>query len=254
MWNRSRGLKNMTLVRIEKLIKTFGSNESQINALNDLTLAINQGDYVVFMGPSGAGKSTLLHIITGLERPTSGCVIIEDQILGNLPDSKLCDLRREKFGIILQFFNLHPHLTVTDNIELPLMIADVPKPQRNKKINQVLELVGISKRRNHYPDELSGGEQQRVAIARALVMNPKLLIADEPTGNLDSKNGQNIIDLLHVLHEAKQITVVQVTHDASIVRLGDRLIQMQDGVIISDQLIDNLDQIPFFNLFPVETM
>jgi putative ABC transport system ATP-binding protein len=239
----------MTLIKIKDLNKTFGQNETLIYALKDLTLSLNRGEYVVLMGPSGAGKSTLLHVLTGLEIPTNGFVTIEDKNLYELSDAERCDLRREKFGIILQFFNLHPQLTVAENIELPLMITGFPKSQRKNRIDQTLELVAMSPRRYHYPDEISVGEQQRIAIARALILNPKILVADEPTGNLDSENSQKIIELLHMLQEKKHVTVIQVTHDASTIRLGDRLIQMEDGKIISDQLIDNIEKIPNYDLF-----
>ncbi|MFX0172590.1 MAG: ABC transporter ATP-binding protein [Candidatus Hodarchaeota archaeon] len=241
----------MVLVKIENLSKTFGQNETLIYALKDLMLTINRGEYVVFMGPSGAGKSTLLHVITGLESPTKGIIFIEDKNLDAMSDAEKCDLRREKFGIILQFFNLHPQLTVAENIELPLMILGVPKSQRKKRIENALELVAMSKRRNHYPKEISVGEQQRIAIARALIMNPKILIADEPTGNLDYENSQKIIELLHTLQEKKQLTVIQVTHDASMVHLGDRLIQMEDGKIINDQLIDNIEKVPNYDFYHI---
>ncbi|MHA1450262.1 MAG: ABC transporter ATP-binding protein, partial [Candidatus Hodarchaeales archaeon] len=160
--------------------------------------------------------------MAGLDTPTNGKITIGESDIVKLSDSERCDLRRHEIGIVFQFFNLHPGLTVAENVELPLVIAGVPKKERPEKIDHVLDAVGMAKRRNHYPYELSGGEQQRTTIARSLVMNPSLILADEPTGDLDSENGSKIIDLLHELCENEGVTIIQVTHDETMLRVGDR--------------------------------
>ena len=228
-------LGEVSLIKLTNVIKTFGEEELAVHALNNINLHIIRNEYVVVMGPSGAGKSTLINILAGLDDPSSGSVFIKGELISSFSDSARCDLRRTEIGIIFQFFNLHPRLTVSENIELPLVIAEVPKKLRFTRITRVLDLLGLHKRRNHYPFELSGGERQRTAIARALVMKPSILLADEPTGDLDSETGENIIDLLHEISEKEEVTVIQVTHDEEMLRVGDRLIQLEDGKIISDE-------------------
>lgn len=232
----------MAVVKVKHLSKTFGKAETLVNALKDINFTVNKNEYVVFMGPSGAGKSTLLNILAGLEESTRGSVVINGLDMTDLPDGAKSDLRREKIAIILQFFNLLQHLTVEENIELPLMLNNIPKKKRRTFIDHVLHLTGIAAKRDNFPGELSGGEQQRTAIARTLVMKPALLLADEPTGNLDSENGQKIIDLLHDLNKKEQLTVIQVTHDESMIRSGDRLIIIEDGLIESDNIIEEIQE------------
>ncbi|MHA2295784.1 MAG: ABC transporter ATP-binding protein [Candidatus Hodarchaeales archaeon] len=234
----------MIRVKVENLDKVFGEGETQVRALNDVNFSIDEKEYVVFMGPSGAGKSTLINLLAGLDTPTEGIVKINGSDLSSMSDSSKCDMRRYEIGIVFQFFNLHPGLTVHENIELPLVIAGISKKERPEKIKRVLKLTSLENRQKHYPFELSGGEQQRTAIARALVMKPSVLLCDEPTGDLDSENGQKIIDLLHYLNLEEDVTIIEVTHDESMLRLGDRLIQMEDGMIINDIILDNGDQIP----------
>lgn len=229
----------MTLIEVGHAIKTFNQGSSQVHALNDVNFSVEKGEFIVIMGPSGAGKSTLINILAGLDFPSKGSVLINGRLMSSMSDSEVCDLRRFEIGIVFQFFNLHPRLSVAENIELPMVIAEIPKKNRPKAVNRVLTLMNLSKRINHYPFELSGGERQRTAIARALVMNPPILLADEPTGDLDSENGTQIIDLLHKMNEIEGVTVVQVTHDEEMLRSGDRVIQMEDGKIISDQTMDN---------------
>lgn len=231
----------MEHIKINRLTKIYGEDNSQIHALNEIELIINRLEYVVYMGPSGAGKSTLIHLLAGLDSPSGGDIYINDKNLTSMSDNKKCDLRREEIGIVFQFFNLNPHLTVSENIELPQIIANIPKGKRKPQIDRVLKLLDIEKRKNHYPFELSGGERQRTAIARALVMGPSLLLADEPTGDLDFESGSRIIDILHQLNKDENLTVIQVTHDEIMLRPGDRLINMEDGKIISDQILNNSD-------------
>ena len=237
----------MTHIKVDNLVKIYGEGGSLVYALNDIGFTVNKKEFVVFMGPSGAGKSTLIYMLAGLDAPTKGKITIDERNITKLSDSERCDLRRYDIGIVFQFFNLHPGLTVTENVELPLVIAGTPKKERPEKIDHVLEAVGMTKRKNHYPYELSGGEQQRTTIARSLVMGPSLILADEPTGDLDSENGNKIIDLLHELQEKEGVTVIQVTHDETMLRVGDRLIQMEDGKIINDILLESLDQVPKYD-------
>ncbi|MFW9996655.1 MAG: ABC transporter ATP-binding protein [Candidatus Odinarchaeota archaeon] len=237
----------MVHIKIEKLTKIYGEDESLVRALDNISLQVEDNEFVVFMGPSGAGKSTLINLLAGLDNPTRGKVYMGEKVISSLSDSEKCDMRRHVIGIVFQFFNLHPGLTVRENIELPLVIAGIPKKERPEKVDKVLNLTDMDKRQNHYPFEISGGEQQRTAIARALVMNPSVLLCDEPTGDLDSENGQKIIDLLHDLNYIEGLTVVEVTHDESMLRLGDRLIQMEDGRIINNVILENKDQIPKYD-------
>lgn len=234
----------MVNVTVENLVKIYGEGDSLVNALNGINFETKNDEFIVCMGPSGAGKSTLIYMLAGLDSPTRGTIYIDEEEVTSMTDSTKCDLRRYKIGIIFQFFNLHPGLTVCENVQLPLVIAGIPKKEHQVKIERVLNLVDLDKRRNHYPYELSGGEQQRTTIARALVMEPSLLLADEPTGDLDSENGHKIIDLLHELAEKQRVTVIEVTHDESMLRLGDRLIQMADGKIINDFVLESEEQIP----------
>ncbi|MFX0172594.1 MAG: ABC transporter ATP-binding protein [Candidatus Hodarchaeota archaeon] len=235
----------MKQIIVEHLVKTFQEGDSQICALNDISFNVEQKEFVVFMGPSGAGKSTLINILAGLDVPSHGSVYINNKLISSMSDSAKCDLRRYEIGIVFQFFNLHPKLSVAENIELPLVIAEIPKKERPDKIDRVIELLNLTKRSNHFPYELSGGEKQRTAIARALVMNPSILLADEPTGDLDSESGTQIVDILHELNMKEMVTIIEVTHDEAMLRPKDRLIQMEDGKIINDQVFTSKDQITY---------
>lgn len=240
---------NQIAVKVDGLTRTYKSGKSHLNAVDNLNFVIKENEFVVFMGPSGAGKSTLINLLAALEKPNKGTILFTDKDITKMSDSGKCDLRRYDLGIVFQFFNLHPGLTVSENIELPLVIAGTSKKNREEKINKVLNLLDMKKRKQHYPYELSGGEQQRTAIARALVMNPKVLLCDEPTGDLDSENGQKVIDLLHNLNKEEKITVIQVTHDESMLRIGDRLIQMEDGKVIGDKILRSEDDFPKYDFF-----
>lgn len=231
----------MAIVEIIHIKKTFGESNSTIHALVDIDLKIDSGEFIVIMGPSGAGKSTLISLMGALDDPTSGKIFIKGKEITSFNDSQKCDFRKKNLGIIFQFFSLHPNLTVSQNVELPLMLANIPKKDREKRISHVLELTYMTHRKHHFPDELSGGEQQRVAISRSLVLDPIIILADEPTGNLDFDNAQSVIDLLHELNTTKRQTVLVVTHDHTLLRSGDRVIQMEDGKIIDDKIMDQKD-------------
>jgi putative ABC transport system ATP-binding protein len=211
--------------------KTYRMGEVQVSALRKVTLEVEQGEFVAIFGPSGSGKSTLLHVLGGLDRPEKGSVYIDGINLSTLNDAKLAEVRLHKIGFVFQFFNLLPRLTAIRNVELPLTLADVSEKESIQKAKEMLELVGLKERMNHRPTELSGGEQQRVAIARALINDPKIVLADEPTGNLDTTTGWEIVRLMKRLNEEKGQTFVIVTHDQSVAETANRMIYLKDGVI-----------------------
>jgi len=202
-----------------------------VSALRGVTLRIEEGEFVAILGPSGSGKSTLLHVLGGLDRPEYGEVLIDNISLYALNDSRLADVRLHKIGFVFQFFNLLPRLTALKNVELPLTLADVPEHESMKNAKEMLELVGLGDRLNHRPTELSGGEQQRVAIARALINEPKIVLADEPTGNLDTTTGGEIVHLMQRLNKEKEKTFVVVTHDPGVAENADRILSLKDGLI-----------------------
>ena len=214
--------------------RTFLVGASPVHALKEVNLGIASGEYVSIMGPSGSGKSTLLNILGCLDRPTAGAYRLADEDTGRLTDTQLSHLRRYQIGFIFQFFHLVPRLTATANVELPLVFAGIPPEERRQRVRQALEVVALTARATHRPDQLSGGEQQRVAIARAIVMNPGLLLADEPTGNLDRASGREIVRLIEDMH-ARGLTVIVVTHDPRIGERAHRRIQLSDGQVISDE-------------------
>lgn len=203
----------------------------KVSALNGVSLEIAEGEFVAILGPSGSGKSTLLHVFGGLDRPDEGEVLIDKISLYKQNDSKLANVRLHKIGFVFQFFNLLPLLTALRNVELPLTLADVPEQESMKKAQEMLELVGLGDRLTHRPTELSGGEQQRVAIARALINDPKIVLADEPTGNLDTTTGAEIVGLMERLNKEKQQAFVVVTHDPSVADSADRILFLKDGLI-----------------------
>jgi putative ABC transport system ATP-binding protein len=221
-----------TIVEAQNLSRRYGEGEAAVNALSDVTVSFPASRFAAIMGPSGSGKSTLMHILAGLDRPTSGTVLLDDVDLTELDDKRLTNLRRDKIGFIFQTFNLLPVLNAEENILLPLSIAG-RQPDR-AWLDQLVETVGIGDRLKHRPAELSGGQQQRVAIARALVSRPAVVFADEPTGNLDSKASGDVLDLLrHAVDDFDQ-TVVMVTHDAHAASYADRLLVLADGRIVHD--------------------
>ncbi|MFQ5999608.1 MAG: ABC transporter ATP-binding protein [Candidatus Bathyarchaeia archaeon] len=220
------------VVKVENLEKTYYLGKVSVPALRGVNLTFRRGEFVVIMGPSGSGKTTLLNIIGTLDRPTRGKVYIEGKDLTLLREWDLTKLRRHKIGFIFQFYNLIPVLTALENVELPLLTAGKPRKEASKRAKTLLDLVGLAGRMNHLPDELSGGEQQRVAIARALANKPSLILADEPTGDLDSKTGTEVIQVLYDATKKENATVIVVTHDPIIGEKADRVLQMRDGQIL----------------------
>jgi putative ABC transport system ATP-binding protein len=211
--------------------KAYQMGKVKVSALRGVSLQIEEGEFMAIFGPSGSGKSTMLHVLGGLDRPDKGSVLVDGTDLSTLNDSKLADIRLHKIGFVFQFFNLLPKLTALRNVELPLTLADVSEDESLGKAKEMLELVGLKDRIDHRPTEMSGGEQQRVAIARALINNPKIVLADEPTGNLDTTTGWDIVNLMKRLNEKTKQTFVVVTHDQSVAETADRMIQLKDGKI-----------------------
>ncbi len=224
----------MSLVRTENLTKIYGSGETAVTALDHVSLAVDAGEFVAVMGPSGCGKSTLLHLLGGLDRATSGRVLIDGTDLSTLNDTRLTELRRRKIGFVFQFFNLIPVLTAVENAALPLTLDGTALALARAKAREWLIKVGLSNRLHHRPDQLSAGQQQRVAIARALVAEPQLILADEPTGNLDSRAADEIAGLLRQASEAWGRAVVMVTHDPRIAAYADRIVFLKDGSVVDE--------------------
>lgn len=222
------------MIELAALDRTFLVGGRPVHALRAIDLKIASGEYVSIMGASGSGKSTLLNILGCLDRPTAGSYRIGGQETAKLEESELSRLRRHQIGFVFQFFHLVPRLTAAANVELPMVFAGIPPQERAARASQVLETVGLSARANHRPDQLSGGEQQRVAIARAVVMNPALLLADEPTGNLDSASGREIVSLIEGMNE-RGLTLIVVTHDPQIGGRARRQIHLSDGRIVADR-------------------
>ena len=221
------------MIKTEKLSMLFTTEEVQTKALNEVTLHVEQGEFVAIMGPSGCGKSTLLNILGTLDSPTSGSYFFEGKQVDKMNENQLTALRKNNLGFIFQSFNLIDELTVYENVELPLVYMGIKTAQRKEKVNKVLEKVNLLYRANHYPQQLSGGQQQRVAIARAVVSNPKLILADEPTGNLDSKNGREVMELLSELNR-EGTTVIMVTHSQHDSTYAHRVLHLFDGELVKD--------------------
>ena len=217
------------LIKAKKLSKVYGSGENQVVALDKVDLTVAPGDFISIIGPSGSGKSTLLHLLSGLDHPTSGSLTYDDQEIYTLPDKELSAFRRRQMGFIFQQFNLLPVLTARENILMPLLL-DKKQPDEGY-LSQLAELLGIRNRLDHLPHELSGGQQQRVAIARALIAQPEVIFADEPTGNLDSKSGGEVMELLKGIRERMGKTLVIITHDNRIAAAADRQLTIMDGVL-----------------------
>lgn len=220
------------MVRTENLIKTYMLGEVAVNALNGVTLDVRQGEFLAIMGASGSGKSTLLHLMGGIDRATSGNVWVAGQCVADMDDNAITLFRRTSIGIVFQFFNLIPTLTVEENIALPLLIAGKRLKTYQSKIDELLQMIGLYERRNHKPGQLSGGQQQRVAIARAFVIDPKLILLDEPTGNLDSKTGANILALLTEAHHTFHTTIAMVSHNPIDAEYAERTIFLKDGLLV----------------------
>ena len=225
----------MTLIEVKNLNKIYGSGEAEVKALKNINLNIEQGEFVAIVGQSGSGKSTLLHLIGGVDIPSSGEVIIDGKNIYKLKEKELSILRRRKLGFIFQFFNLIPVLTAQENIEMPVLL-DNEKIDK-KYMNELLRILGLEERKNNYPSQLSGGQQQRVSIGRALSNKPSIILADEPTGNLDSKNSKEVLELLKYCAKKYNQTLILITHDINIAKSADRVITIEDGEIISDEVI-----------------
>lgn len=225
----------MEVVRVENLCKVYGTGEMKVNAVDNINLTINQGEFVAIVGPSGSGKSTLLHILGGVDRPSSGKVIVDGTDIYSLSEEELAIFRRRKVGFIFQFYNLVPVLDVEENILLPLLLDN--KKVDRKYIDELISILGLNERKNHLPNELSGGQQQRVSIGRALAYSPSIVLADEPTGNLDSQNSKEIVDLLKLSVQKYNQTLVLITHDLDIASQADRIITIEDGSIVKDEKI-----------------
>jgi len=218
----------------QELVKTYNpGTQTEFTALKSINLTISEGDFVSIAGPSGSGKSTLLNMISCLDSPTAGEVYIEGMGISTLNDFEKAKLRREKLGFVFQQFNLIPNMTTYENIELPMRFKGTPAGERKKRVNELLELVGLEDKPHNKPSELSGGQQQRVAVARSLANNPKIILADEPTGNLDSATGKMIIDLLRKLNKEEKMTLVIVTHDPNIAKIAHKTVSIQDGKIVA---------------------
>jgi putative ABC transport system ATP-binding protein len=227
-------MSEQSAVRVRSLTKRYESGETTVEALKGIDLEIQPGEFVAVMGPSGSGKSTLMHILGALESITSGSVEIGGQEIGELDDAELTLLRRDRVGFIFQFFNLLPTMTAAENVMLPSLIAGEKTAQLESRAAELLGLVGLTERASHLPSQLSGGEQQRVSVARSLMREPDLLLADEPTGNLDSKNGAIVLDMLRAVQQEAGHTIMMVTHDAAAASRASRVVFLRDGLIAGE--------------------
>ncbi|EQK43487.1 MULTISPECIES: ABC transporter ATP-binding protein [Paraclostridium] len=225
----------MEILKVENLTKSYGTGEAKVDALKNINLSINKGEFVAIVGPSGSGKSTLLHLLGGVDKPTSGNVFINDVDIYNLKEKDLSIFRRRNIGIIYQFYNLIPVLSVKENILLPAELDN--RKIETAYLNDLLKTLGLKERENHLPNELSGGQQQRTSIGRSLINRPAIVLADEPTGNLDSKNSKEVIELLKLSVKKYNQTLIMITHDNNIALQADRVISIEDGMIIANEVI-----------------
>ena len=221
----------MSIVKVENLTKVYGKGSAQVTALDNVNFEVPKGQFLAIVGPSGSGKSTLLHLLGGVDRPTSGRVLIDGEDIYALNESNLAVFRRRQVGLIYQFYNLLPVLNVEENITLPLLL-DGQKPDKTQ-LSQLMHTLGLENRLNHLPNQLSGGQQQRVSIGRALIANPAIVLADEPTGNLDSKTSDDVIGLLKMTSQEFHQTIVMITHNPEIAAMADRVIRIEDGRIVA---------------------
>ena len=223
----------MEILRVENLCKTYGKGKNEVKALDNVSFTVNKGEFIAIIGPSGSGKSTLLHILGGVDKPTSGKVFMDDNDVYVQNDEQLAIFRRRQVGLIYQFYNLIPILNVVENMTLPLKLDG--QKVNDEHVNELIEILGLAERKNHLPSQLSGGQQQRVSIGRALMNAPALVLADEPTGNLDSKSSQEIIELLKYSNKKYGQTLIVITHNENIALQADRIIRIADGKIVSDE-------------------
>lgn len=226
----------MEILKVENLTKIYGKGNTKVTALDNVSFSVEKGEFVAIVGASGSGKSTLLHILGGVDRPTSGKVIVDKEDIYKLNEANLAIFRRRQVGLIYQFYNLIPILNIEENITLPILL-DGRKVDK-EYLNELINILGLEKRLNHLPNELSGGEQQRVSIGRALMNRPAILLADEPTGNLDSKSSKEILELLKLSNKKYNQTIIMITHDNSLALNADRIITIKDGRIINDERVD----------------
>ena len=222
----------MEILRVENLTKIYGKDSTKVVALDNVSFSVKKGEFVAIVGASGSGKSTLLHLIGGIDRPTSGKVFVDGKDIYELDDDKLAIFRRRQVGLIYQFYNLIPILNVEENIALPLSLDN--RTIDKKKLDEMISLLGLQNRKNHLPNELSGGQQQRTSIGRALITNPTIILADEPTGNLDSKSSDEIVSLLKKTNKELKQTIIMITHNLEIAKCADRIIKIEDGKIAKE--------------------
>lgn len=222
----------MEILKVENLTKTYGSDENLVHAVNDVSFSVEKGEFVAIVGASGSGKSTLLHLIGGVDRPTSGKIFVDGNDISKMNDDKLAVFRRRQVGIVYQFYNLIPILTVEENITLPCDLDG--RGVDRERLEMILDSFGLRARRKHLPNQLSGGQQQRTSIARALINNPSLVLADEPTGNLDSKSSEEVMSMLKMCNQSYGQTVIMITHNLDIAKQADRIITISDGKIVEE--------------------
>ncbi len=237
--NQCVALKTMKIIETQHIAKIYRMGTNEVRALQDISIVINKGEYVAFMGPSGSGKSTLMNIIGCLDTPTSGTYILNNHEVSEMTENELAEVRNKEIGFVFQTFNLLPRATALENVALPLIYAGYSRSEREDRAMEVLESVGLADRWHHKPNELSGGQRQRVAIARALVNNPSIILADEPTGNLDSKTSYDIMNLFQELHDRGN-TIIMVTHEDDIAHYAHRIIRLRDGLIEWDRKNDHV--------------
>lgn len=222
----------MEILRVENLTKVYGKDETKVTALDNVSFKVNKGEFVAITGSSGSGKSTLLHLIGGVDRPTSGKVFIDNKDIYEMSNDNLAIFRRRQIGLVYQFYNLIPVLNIEENIKLPLQLDN--REPKKEDMENMLKMLGLTSRRLHLPNELSGGQQQRTSIGRALITNPAIILADEPTGNLDSKASEEIIDILKISNEKYKQTIIMITHDLELAKEADRIIKLEDGKIVKE--------------------
>ena len=222
----------MSIIKVNEVSKSFGEKENLNLVLDKVSLDIKKGEFVSLMGESGSGKSTLLYIIGGLDKPTSGSVVIDEKDINTLKEKEIAKFRRQDIGFVFQFYNLVQNLTVEENIMLPVVMDGKKEKDYKDRLDKILKIVGLEEKRKSLPNQLSGGQQQRVSIARAVIMNPKVILADEPIGNLDSKSGEEVMKLFKTLNEEENVTILQVTHSEESAKYGNRIIRLKDGKIV----------------------
>ena len=224
----------MNIIELQKVTKIYKLDEVEVVGVKDVDLKIKKGEFVCIMGPSGSGKSTLLHLIGCLDKPTYGKIFIDGIDISKMSEDELAEIRKNKIGFVFQFFNLYPTLNALENVELPMIIAEKDKEYRRKRAMELLKIVGMEKFKDHFPSELSGGQRQKIAIARALANDPPIILADEPTGNLDSKSGKEVMEIFKKLHEEGR-TIVVVTHNKEVAEYSERIIYLKDGKVINEK-------------------